>query len=333
MTRVTAALLVGIDTESDNQWALASRRRQTFDNIYALGRLHDFFSRLGIRPTYLITHPVASDARSADILRRLLAHGNCEIGAHHHAWETPPCDPADAERHPYALSLPLAQFDQQVSSLTDTIERAVGSCPISYRSGRFGFSAAHVSSLERRGYRVDSSVAPLFYERHKAGPDFVGAPLSPYFLSYDSAIAPGTSSLLELPISAALNRRLPGWLERAYGRAPWPYATKRLIRLAGVARVRWLRPSYSSAEDMIALSRDLVTRGVPLLNVLFHSSEAIVGASPYNTNDGELAAFFERLEKFLRFATIELGARPMTFAELRRELATAPYATVSRATA
>src|SRR5204863_7813895 len=106
----------------------------------------------GVRPTYLITHPVAADARSADVLGGLMARGNTEIGAHHHAWETPPFGPDDVRRHPYAMSLPAAQFDRQLDSLTAEIERAVGRRPISYRSGRFGFSASHVSSLERAGY-------------------------------------------------------------------------------------------------------------------------------------------------------------------------------------
>ena len=61
-------------------------------------------------------------------------------------------------------------------------------------------------ALERLGYRIESSVAPLFYEAHKNGPDFVEAPLTPYFLSYDSATKPGTSGVLEVPVSAALNR-------------------------------------------------------------------------------------------------------------------------------
>ncbi len=197
------------------------------------------------------------------------------------------------------------------------IERAVGTPPVSYRSGRFGFSASHVSSLERAGYLVDSSVAPLFYEAHKRGPDFVGAPLTPYFLSYDDATRPGASNVLELPISAALNRRIPEVLQRWYARAPWPYTTKRILRLAGVARVRWLRPSYSSAEDMIALTKQIVGRGAPILNLLFHSSEAIVGGSPYNKSQGELDAFFDRLGRVLTFATRDLGAEAMTFAEYR----------------
>jgi peptidoglycan/xylan/chitin deacetylase (PgdA/CDA1 family) len=311
------ALLVAIDTEGDNQWSLEARRNQTFHNLHVLDRLHEFFERHGVRPTYVITHPVAKDPQSADVLRRLLARGTCEIGAHHHAWETPPCTDADIARHPYALSLPLDQFDAQLASLTSAIEEAVGVRPISYRSGRFGFSASHVSSLEQHGYLIDSSVAPLFYEAHKGGPDFVGAPLTPYFLSYDDATRQGTSQLLELPISCALDRRLPGWLERRYGRAPWPYQTKRILRALRLARLRWLRPSYSSAEDMIALGRDLVRRGVPLLNLLFHSSEAIVGGSPYNRTEAELTAFFERLGRFLTYATHELSAEPMTFGEFR----------------
>ena len=312
------ALLVGIDTEGDNQWDLEARVHQRFENIYALPRLHELFERHGVRPTYLITHPVATDGRSADVLRALAGRGNVEIGAHHHAWETPPCTPEDIARHPYALSLPLDQFDAQVDSLAGAIGNAIGRRPVSYRSGRFGFSARHVSSLERLGFTIESSVAPLFYEAHKQGPDFVDAPLTPYFLSYDRATRPGTSALLELPISSALNRRVPAALARWYARAPRPYQTKRWLRLLRIADVRWLRPSYSSAADMMALARQLTRRGVPLLNVIFHSSEAIVGGSPYNRTAGELDGFFERLGAFLRFATQDLHAQPMTFAEFRQ---------------
>jgi hypothetical protein len=325
MRALHPALLVGIDTEGDNQWDAAARRHQTFENIYALNRLHDFFAQLGVRPTYLVTYPVARDARSADTLRRLAGRGDCEIGAHHHVWETPPFEPADVDRHPYALSLPLTRFDEQLASLTQAIDEAVGARPTSYRSGRFGFSAAHVSSLEQQGYGVESSVVPLLYEAHKAGPDFVEVPVAPYFLSYDNVAQPGSSTLLELPVSAALNRRLPAWLERSYGRAPWPYTTKRLMRLARLAHVRWLRPSYSSADEMIALGRQLTARGVPLLNVIFHSSEAIVGGSPYNRTEQDLSAFFDRLRRFLETAINELDAVPMTFSEYRRQVVSSPY--------
>jgi hypothetical protein len=311
----TPALLVGIDTEGDNQWDARARQHQTFENIYALPRLHEFFERYGVRPTYLVTYPVVRDPRSRDTLAELLARGNTEIGAHHHAWETPPCTPEDVARHPYALALPLAQFDAQLEALTGAIAAGVGSRPVSYRSGRFGFSPAHVSSLERAGYLVESSVAPLYYEAHKQGPDFVDAPLEPYFLSYDDPARAGSSGLLELPLSCALNRPVPDALARLYARAPWPYQTKRALRLLRIAQVEWLRPSYSSAAAMRRLGRRLAARGVPILNLLFHSSEAIVGGSPYNRTPGELDSFFERLGNFLEYATKALGAAPMTFAE------------------
>src|SRR5262244_3304117 len=102
-------LLVGIDTEGDNQWDAAARANQRFENLYALPRLHALFARHGVRPTYVITYPVATDPRSAEVLRALMASGDCEVGAHHHAWETPPCTADDIRRHPYASSLPRRQ--------------------------------------------------------------------------------------------------------------------------------------------------------------------------------------------------------------------------------
>ena len=314
-------LLVGIDTEGDNQWDAAARANQQFTNIYALPRLHTLFAKHGVRPTYVITYPVARDAQSAAVLRGLVAQGDCEIGAHHHAWETPPCTADDVRRHPYASMLPRTQFEAQLTSLTEAIEQAVGRRPVSYRSGRFGFSATHVSGLERLGYLIESSVAPLFSEVHKGGPDFVDAPLTPYFLAYDSATTPGTSGVLEIPVSAALNHRLPKLLQHAYARAPRPYATRRVLRALRLLRLRWLRPSYSSLDDMIALARDLARAGEPVLNLLFHSSEAIVGGSPYNRTQGELDAFCDRLDRFLAFATREVGAVPATFAEFHRQYA------------
>lgn len=313
-------LLVGIDTEGDNQWALESRERQTFQNIYALPRLHELFVSLGVRPTYLVTYPVATDARSTQVLRQVAAAGDCEIGAHHHAWETPPCTIEDVRKHLYALQLDADRFEAQLACLTDAVGGVTGRRPRSYRSGRFGFSPRHVSALEAEGYTIESSVAPLFYERHKGGPDFAEASLRPYFLAYDAATRPGTSDVLELPISTGLDRRLPPVVERIYARAPRPYTTKRILKRLGILRTIWLRPSYSPLEDMTALAQRLQASGVPMLNVLFHSSEAIAGGSPYNRTTEDVNAFLDRLERFLRFAIHDLGAVPATFSEFRAHL-------------
>ena len=57
---------IGIDTESDNQWSTESRLAPTYENIHALPVLDDLFQKCGTRPTYLVTYPVVTDARSAE---------------------------------------------------------------------------------------------------------------------------------------------------------------------------------------------------------------------------------------------------------------------------
>jgi hypothetical protein len=119
-----------------------------------------------------------------------------------------------------------------------------------------------------------------------------------------------------------LSRDVPQTLAWAFARAPFNYTSKRVLRKLGVAQVDWLRPSYSSVESMCALARRIVAADVPVLNLLFHSSEAIVGGSPYNRTQGELDAFLDRLDRFLDFATRELGARPATFREFHAQFTT-----------
>src|SRR5258708_983331 len=97
------------------------------------------------------------------------------------------------------------------------IHRLVG---IDTEGGNQWYAAAHVPATERQGYQMESSVAPPFSEGHKIGPDYVEAPLTPYFLSYDRATAPGTSGVLEVPVSAALHRKIPRRLQYLYARAP-----------------------------------------------------------------------------------------------------------------
>jgi peptidoglycan/xylan/chitin deacetylase (PgdA/CDA1 family) len=311
-------LTIGIDTEGDNQWSTESRLKPTYANIYALPRLDELFQRYGARPTYLVTYPVATEPRSAETIHQLAQHAGNEIGAHHHVWETPPCDPDEARGLPYALNIPLDRFDRQLATLTAAIAGTTGYSPVSYRSGRYGFHASHTAVLERAGYLVDTSVHPLLYDTYRGGPDFVDAPVTPYLLSYDSTVSAGTSSLLDVPVSAALSRSLPQWLVRAYGRAPSPYQTKRFLRLARIVKMHVLRPSYSSLDDMKSLARRMVKADAPVLNVMFHSSETIVGGSPYNKTQGELDAFLERLTQFLQFAMTELRAEPATLREFHR---------------
>ena len=193
---------------------------------------------------------------------------------------------------------------------------------MSYRSGRFGFSAAHVPALERLGYRIESSVAPLFYEAHKNGPDFVEAPLTPYYLAYDSATRPGTSAVLEVPVSAALNRRAAE--AAAVSLRARAAATTRRSAYSGSSAsrdVRWLRPSYSSLDDMIGARARPGRRRESRCSTCSstrakRSSAAARTTGPTRSSPPSATASSD--SSSTRRGT--LGASPATFAEFQAEL-------------
>ena len=93
------ALLVGIDTEADDQWSEKGRRDVRVENAARLPALQALFDEFGVRPTYLVTHEMATRPESAGVLRELAASGRCEIGAHLHPWTSPPFRPEDLAAH------------------------------------------------------------------------------------------------------------------------------------------------------------------------------------------------------------------------------------------
>jgi len=308
--------MVGVDTEADDQWTLEGRKRLSVENARALPRLQALCDAYGVRPSYLVTHEMATREPSRSILRSLSATGKCEIGAHLHPWSSPPYREEDLVGR-YPSQLDDAQLETQLRELTDAIETSLGVRPVSYRAGRHGFDARSLGILEKLGYRVDTSIDPLFNETRKGGPSFAGAPVSPYPSGPDVR-AQGTSSVLEIPVSAATSPALPKSLERLYTSLPaipWRGYLKRL----GLRAV-WLRPSYSSVEDAKALASSLVARGVPTLNMLFHSSELVPNGSPYNRSEGDVDRFFERLDAVFEHIMKRLEARGVTYRECAEAL-------------
>jgi peptidoglycan/xylan/chitin deacetylase (PgdA/CDA1 family) len=310
-------ILLGVDTEADDQWSASARETLTVRNVHELPRLQELCDRFGVRPTYLVTYEMATDESSRGVLAELASSKRCEIATHHHPWSTPPL----VDGHVYPSNLAPRQFREQLEVLTDAVTAVTGEPPRSYRAGRNGFTGWQVPILEKLGYRVDSSVDPFFNEKRKGGPSFAGAPLVPYFVSPDDPRQPGSSRLLEIPVTSALDRRWPRSLERAYADVSQAYHFRRALRLLGIARPIWLRPSYSRPEDMTRLARrildDAAYDGAPA-NVIFHSSELLAGGSPYNQTREDVERFYRDLESLLAFLTGE-GATGATFSEFREQ--------------
>lgn len=306
------AVLVGVDTEADDQWSAEGRRVLSVRNAERLPALQALFDERGVRPTYLVTHEMATREDSARVLRGLAAAGRCEIGAHLHPWSSPPYRAEDQDgRYPHQL--PTELLRRQLTELTGVIERSLGRRPTSYRAGRHGFDERSLVILEELGYTVDTSVDPLFNERRKGGPIFAGAPIRPYRPDYRDVRRPGAARILEIPVSAATTPSLPKALERLYTSLP-PIPYRGALKRLGLRAV-WLRPSYTALPDMLAFATRLADQGVPCFNLLFHSSELVPGGSPYTPDQQSVDRFLDDLRRVLDHLTGRLGAVGRTYAE------------------
>lgn len=313
--------MVGVDTEADDQWSLEGRKRLSVENARALPRLQELCDRYSVRPSYLVTHEMATREPSRSVLRDLASTGRCEIGAHLHPWSSPPYREEDLVGR-YPSELDQALLEKQLTELTEAISSSLGVRPLSYRAGRHGFDVRSLRILETLGYKVDTSVDPLFNETRKGGPTFAGAPVSPYRPSHADVRVAGSSSVLEIPVSAATLPGLPKFLEKHFASLPsipWRGYLKRL-GLRGV----WLRPSYSTVTDASALANALAASGVPTLNMLFHSSELVPGGSPYHQDAASVDHFFEKLERVFHHIMKTMGARGVTYRECAEALGPAP---------
>jgi len=313
MTQTPPAVLVGVDTEADDQWSASGREKNEVRNAERLPELQALCDGFGVRPTYVVTYEMATREESSAVLRELQRGGRCEIGTHLHPWSSPPFRPEDLRAHTYPMNLPRELLERQLTDLTSVIEERVGVRPTSYRAGRNGFDGHSLPILERLGYTVDTSVDPLFNERRKGGPAFAGAPLVPYHPDYSDVRRPGASKILEVPISAATLPGLPKPLEALYATLPAiPY--RGAIKRLGLRPV-WLRPSYSPLPDMLAFATRLRDMRVPCFNIIFHSSELLPGGSPYTPDAASVARFLEDLRRLLEHLVGRLGAVGRTYRE------------------
>ncbi len=303
-------LVVSIDTECDKGPAWRTQFPLTFRSVTdALPQiLMPLFRRHGVIPTLLLSPEVIQDEESARVLEGLQ---DCELGTHLHGEFIEPGARLDAVR----TSEAQCHYEQTIEkkkleNLTALFERRFGRRPTSFRAGRFGATGRTLSFLEELGYLVDSSVTPFrtnyFEEGHPC--NHWGAPLRPYRPSPLDLRKRGRLRLLEVPVTLLSEAfaGLPAVILRQL--SDHSLARRGILASLGMRpETKWLRPLRHSATELIALARRVVEtwRGGPpvVLNIMFHSVEAIPGASPYALvpEDVErLVADLERLFEYLR---------------------------------
>ncbi len=318
------SLVFTIDTEPDDQWMRAlpngSLPPFTFANTRGLGRLRDFFRRHDAPVTWMTSYSVARDAESARLLRAAGAAGD-EIAGHLHGWETPPFAAFDRTSRPfigeYAPAVRLAKH----RSLLTAHEDAFGAQPVSYRAGRWGVDAIELQHLSELGYLIDSSVPPGIDFRDRAGLRQLGPDFRSY-LKKDGLHPHRASALWEVPASIVPIGLLSDGaaamsIARAAARRNEGSSAARALSgaLAGLRlqRLVWIRPLKHPRAQLVQATGALLRRGVPLVNVMFHSSEAFVGTSPLSRRVEDV----ERLYGDLRAIIAEARAHGAVARTLR----------------
>jgi phosphatidylinositol alpha-1,6-mannosyltransferase len=311
-------LAVVVDAEEEFEWAepLAPQPRGTA-SIKAQRAAHTLFAHYGIKPTYLVTYPLATETAAIGVLRDYLADGLCDIGAQLHPWVTPPLGQGQSEAQSYPGNLPVAVEREKLARLTDAVEMAFGKRPTAYKAGRYGFGRNTAALLEEAGYEIDTSLIPRTSYAESGGPDFSHYDYRPFWF--------GTQRrLLELPVTraltGALSKRMP-WLHQMAERRPWRslHAGGLLARAGLVERIT-LSPEGSDLAAMCRLTRALLAGGTRVLTLSYHSPSLEPGHTPYVRNERDLAVFLDRISGFLSFFRDEIGGEFLTVAETRARL-------------
>jgi hypothetical protein len=314
--------LVSVDTEEDN-WT-PTRDGITTENVRQLPKLNAVLERLGARPTYFVAHSVATEERSSRVIADLAICESVEIGAHLHPWNTPPLLEPLVPRNTMLLNLPAELQRAKVERLTSALEQCMnGLRPISFRAGRWGFGTETIGALLDSGYLVDSSVTPFANWASFHGANHDGAPVNAYRLDKGADVRCGIEGgrLIEIPVSFGFNRSpLDFWravhqkLGSSAGRA---MLLNRLAAATGLLHLVTLSPETDSVDDMIELTRALLTSGAHHLHLYFHSPSLTPGLTPFTRTANDVARFYAAIDEYLqrisafvrpRFATVSEAA-------------------------
>jgi hypothetical protein len=310
------ALSVVVDTEEEFDWSRGFFREKTsVRHLEHIVRVQRTFDEFGIRPTYVVDYPVATQPEGTLPLKEILDGGRAEIGAHVHPWVNPPFEEEICARNSFPGNLGRDLEARKLAALGDAIETAFGSRPTVYRAGRYGIGPSTGAILEEQGFEVDLSVCPRTDYRTYGGPDFTAWSLEPFWFGRERR-------LLEIPRSAGHM----GWL---WSRADLLRRLKNPLARGVLSRTHafaWsvLSPEGVPLKELRRFTRHLWRRGLRLFVFDFHSPSVEPGHTPYVRTDAELQAFLDRCRRYFEFFLTEMNGEATTPLRIKRELETPP---------
>ncbi|NCC49946.1 MAG: deacetylase [Spartobacteria bacterium] len=290
--------LITIDTEGDNVWN--GPRAPATRNADALPRFQELCEKHGLRPTYLVNYEMARATSFQEFGRDVLRRDTGSIGMHLHAWNSPPeyaLTEQDTRYMPYLIEYPVDVMRKKIVSMTALLQDTFQAPVISHRAGRWAFNGDYARILLEQGYRVDCSVTPHVdwravkgHPEGRGGTDYRGFPEAPYWVDADDVSRPGSSSLLEIPVTV---RPDTSALRNALRWTRCPLCR----RLANALHppCRWLRPKPGNRAALLRLVDACRANQASHLEMILHSSELLPGGSPYFPRTEDVEALYDDL--------------------------------------
>ena len=308
-------LTVVVDTEEEFDWSRPlSRDNTAVASIRHQVRAHRVFERYGIRPTYVVDYPVATQEAGIGPLRELLDDGLCAIGAHLHPWVNPPHEETVSARNSYPGNLPGRLEHEKLRRLSGAIEEHFGARPTIYKAGRYGVGPSTSAILAKLGFEIDTSVVPGTSFGADGGPDFGRLAARPYWFGPDAG-------LLEVPLTVGFAGALRGYARTLFPMAASPGGVRLrlpglLARLGLLERMK-LTPEGVPGSEHRRITRILFDSGHRVFCFCYHSPSLDPGNTPYVRTPDDLDRFINAMDRYFDFFVNDMGGRFATLGEIR----------------
>ena len=207
--------------------------------------------------------------------------------------------------------MPPEVLAEKLASLSGAIEENLGVTPRSFRMGRFDWCPKLLELLPGAGFRVDSSMVPR--TQQPGGADHYLIPSDPF--PYAS---PGgePTGLVEAPVT--MQPLWPAASRGAYRLArPLPNQAGLLLK-AGLSYVNTAgtQPVWFPLAYMKQAARLHQRRGGQVVNMFFHSTELMPGATPHLATPAAVGRLLRRIERFVDWLVATRGVQGTTLSRL-----------------
>ncbi len=303
--------IVTVDTEEEFDWnAPFSAAQRSVGHIAHAAAFQSLCEEFGVKPVYLVDHPIASDAKAVSILGEYAACNKASIGLHLHPWVTPPFVEEVNRTNSYSCNLPIELEREKLLTLYDTVSSAFHITPNIYRAGRYGVGDNTIKILNELGIAFDSSVRTSFDYSSDTGPNFALEPVNPFWIS--------DGLMIELPVTTVFGGKLRRYGQGIFDKLSNGTARGLLSKTGMLERIAFTPEGIPMDKSILGIEL-AIEAGVGILNFSFHSPSLAPGFTPYVRNRDDLENFYTWWRGVFEYLS-RRGVRPIGLEHLSEAL-------------